>query len=60
MSYIFNRHLEGVFDYGYIRNLKQTSDYINLNTVGNTWGVTRSGGLGLRYRFNLSRKKATE
>ena len=50
------KHLEGVVDYGYIRNLKEAPDYVHLNTVGNKWGLTRTMSLGLRYRFNLPRR----
>lgn len=56
VRYAFGRRLEGVFDYGLVRNLKWAPDYIHLNTVGNKWGLTRSMSLGLRYRFNFNNK----
>lgn len=56
--YAIGRHLEGVLDYGIVRNLKWAPEYVHLNVVGNKWGITRSISLGLRYRFNL--KKTAE
>ncbi len=54
--FFLNRHLEGVFDYGYIRNLREAPAHVHLNVVGNKWGLTRTVSLGLRYRFNLPRR----
>ncbi len=58
--YLFGRHLEGVFDYTWIRNLKYAPEYIHLETTGNAWGITRSISLGVRYRFNIGKHKPKE
>jgi hypothetical protein len=52
----FGRHVEGVVDWTYNRNVRPSSEAVNFNTTGNQHGFTRALTLGLRYRFN-GRKK---
>ena len=53
------RHLEGVLDWTYNRNLRAAPEEVNFNTTGNRYGLTRAIGIGLRYRFNVRKKPAT-
>ena len=53
----FGRHFEGVFDWTYNRNFQSASEYVNFNTTGNRYGFTRAISLGLRYRFDVKKKR---
>ena len=50
------RHVEGVLDGTYNRNLHTASEAVNFNTTGNRYGLTRALSIGLRYRFNVRKK----
>ena len=56
LRYPFGRHLEAAFDWTYSRNLQASSRPDNRQTLGNDWGLTRTIGVGLRYRFGLFSK----
>jgi hypothetical protein len=55
IKYPFGRHLEVLFDYTWIRNFKRAPEYVHQEVTGNTWGLTKAFGLGVRYRFNLKK-----
>ncbi|MCI1187015.1 outer membrane beta-barrel protein [Hymenobacter sp. DH14] len=56
--YPFGRHLEGVLDWTYSRNLKAVPEPIHQQVTGNRFGLTRALSLGLRYRFAVKKKEA--
>lgn len=59
LRYPFGRHFEGVLDYSYSRNLKSVAGGLHQQVSGNSLGLTRTFGLGLRYGFDVKRKTAT-
>ena len=58
LRYPFGRRFEGVLDWTYSRNFRPASVGVNFNTTGNRYGITRAISLGVRYRFNVSKKPA--
>jgi opacity protein-like surface antigen len=60
VRYPFSRRFEGVFNYGYARNFKRATEHVHAQTTGNSWGLTRSFSIGLRYRFAIGKPRQAE
>lgn len=60
IRYLFKRHFEGVFETTWSRNLEDVPFAVHQSVSGSPLGITSAYSLGLRYRFNLFRRKAVE
>ncbi|MBF9237601.1 outer membrane beta-barrel protein [Hymenobacter sp. BT683] len=58
VRYPLGRHVEGVLDWAYSRNLASMPTEQRKGFTGNKYGLTRAVGLGLTYRFHGFKKPA--